>query len=74
LTIQTKDLAEMQGKDKLCPSLKHLLNKMPVAMEFAKREPEMSQNCFLESNILWRGITRHVDQHTVEVTPKALNK
>jgi hypothetical protein len=43
--------------------------------EFEKRVPErteMSQNCFVVNNILWKRITRHGGQHNEVITHKAL--
>jgi hypothetical protein len=34
----------------------------------------MSQNCYVDNNILWERITRNGGQHTVVVKPKALSE
>ena len=57
IDFSKEDLAELQDQDKFCSSLKHLLQKLPVEKENAKRVPEMtelSHSCFIENNILWK--------------------
>jgi hypothetical protein len=75
--LSNEDLAEMQDQDKFRESLKHLLKKLHVEIEYSKLVPQMTELphiCFIEDNVLWKSIKRHNGQHKVIVVPKALTE